>query len=108
MTSAMAEEEAKSGAEHSRGKKKRRPIKQHAEDGPSRPSKSRRVDDSADEEGQEASSNPMVQKDGPWRNLQLILSLQDKGIDVGKLVSLLSLSLERVVTSLVGVVLLLV
>ncbi|KAI6681845.1 hypothetical protein NL676_035726, partial [Syzygium grande] len=84
----MAEEEAKSGAEHSRGKKKRRPIKQHAEDGPSRPSKSRRVDDSADEEGQEASSNPMVQKDGPWRNLQLILSLQDKGNGVGKKVEI--------------------
>lgn len=87
-------EEAKSGAERSTGKKKRR-LK-HAEEGSSGPSKSRRVDSTDEVEGpaQAEEANPVVQKDRPWRNLQLILSLQNKDIDVGKLVSL-SLPLSR-------------
>ncbi|XP_030531906.1 uncharacterized protein LOC115741982 isoform X2 [Rhodamnia argentea] len=81
-------EEAKSGAKHSQGKKKRR-LKL-AEESSSRPGKSRRVDSTDEVEGpaQVEEAIPMVQKDRPWRNLQLILLLQNKDVDVGKKVEI--------------------
>ncbi|XP_039174237.1 uncharacterized protein LOC104455509 [Eucalyptus grandis] len=93
MKSAMAEE-AKSGAKHSTGKKKKRQRLKHAEEeSSSGPIKSRRRVDSADDvEGPPApvedASRPTAPEDRPWRNLQLILSLQSKDIDVGKKVEI--------------------
>lgn len=75
-------EEAKSGDKHSKGKRKRR-LK-HAEEISSTPTKSHRIDFADEVEVEEA--NPMAQKDSSWKNLLLILSLQNN--DVGRLVSL--------------------